>query len=187
MCSCMACSIQRGLGQLPMPMTDSGRIAGAAAGSGSLSRNLTATSSTPMLLLRTVAAPALRSANLPLATMKLRCLATLVNDTNSLPVMRHQAGRSSSTEISVERISSKPPRSIGSICFRISSNRPLPQSRSPPSKLTSAWWVWVSMGVMSGFLWCARRRRLISGNALDPGRYSGGAKALRKSNAASNR
>ena len=49
---------------------------------------------------------ALRSASLPLLTMKLRCLFSFVQETSSLPVMRHQAGRSSSTEISVERISS---------------------------------------------------------------------------------
>src|SRR5262249_18565942 len=59
-----------------------------------------------------------------------------------LPVIRHQAGKSSSTEISVDRNSRSSPRSIGSTCCRIRSRSPLPQSRSPPSKLRSAssWW-----------------------------------------------
>ena len=35
------------------------------------------------------------------------------------------------------RISSSCPRASGSMCLRISSSRPLPQSRSPPSKLAS--------------------------------------------------
>src|SRR6185436_10079168 len=59
-------------------------------------------------------------------------------DNNAFPVRRHQAGRSSFTEISVERNSSRPPRGRGSMCCRMRSNRPLPQSRSPPSKHPSA-------------------------------------------------
>ena len=47
------------------------------------------------------------------------------------------AGRSSSTDGSVERTSSSCPGSSGSMCRRMSSSRPLPQSRSPPSKLAS--------------------------------------------------
>src|SRR5262249_15193957 len=56
---------------------------------------------------------------------------------SSLLVTRPQAGQAASSEISVERNSSRPPRSSGSMCWRISRSRPLPQSRSPPSKLVS--------------------------------------------------
>ena len=134
MCSCAACSIQRGRGQLPIPITDSGRIAGAGATAGQGLSGLTSTSTMPAR----PAAATRRSASWPLATRKLRCLPCLVKDTSSLPVIRHQAGKSSSTEVSVDRISSRPPRGIGSMCLRISSSKPLPQSRSPPSKSTSA-------------------------------------------------
>src|SRR5262245_12160262 len=65
-------------------------------------------------------------------------------ETSSLPVRRHQAGRSSSTEISVDRISSRPPRPSGSMCLRMSSSSPFPQSRSPPSKLASGACGWRS-------------------------------------------
>ena len=54
-------------------------------------------------------------------------------ETSSLPVIRHQAGRSSATEGSVERISRSCPAASGSIRRRIWSSSPLPQSRSPPS------------------------------------------------------
>src|SRR5262249_50959783 len=81
--------------------------------------------------------PSRRSDSAPLQTRKLRTLPCFVHDTSSLPVNRHQAGKSASTEISVERNSSSPPRTSGSMCCRISSSSPLPQSRSPPSKLAS--------------------------------------------------
>src|ERR1044071_32031 len=52
--------------------------------------------------------------------------------------MRHQAGRSSPTEISRDRTSSSSPGASGSMWRRMRSRSPLPQSRSPPSKLTFA-------------------------------------------------
>ncbi len=137
-----------------MPITDSGAIDGAGDGAGSEAGMLTGTISIGArgggsrgasragkageAAWATCPAPA---ANAPLLTRKLRNLPCRVHDTSWLPVMRHQAGRSPSTEVSVERISSNWPRSSGSICLRISSNRPLPQSRSPPSKLTAGAWV----------------------------------------------
>jgi len=63
-------------------------------------------------------------------------------------VSRHQAGRSSRTDNSVERISSNWPGVSGSICLRISSSRPLPQSRSPPSKLASGAYGWRALGFL---------------------------------------
>ena len=72
-----------------------------------------------------------RLASAPLQMRKLRWSPWRVQEMNSLPVRRHQAGRSSSTEISVERISRMPPGGSGSICFRIRSRSPLPQSMSP--------------------------------------------------------
>ena len=56
-----------------------------------------------------------RSSIRPLHTRKLRCPFLLVQETISLLVMRHQAGSSTSTVESVERISRRPPRSIGSM------------------------------------------------------------------------
>src|SRR5687768_10139480 len=53
--------------------------------------------------------------------------------------MRHHAGRSSLTLISLERISSTPPGATGSKASRMINRRPLPQSRSPPSQTASAW------------------------------------------------
>jgi hypothetical protein len=87
-----------------------------------------------------------RLVSAPLQTRKLRSLPRRTKDTSSLPVIRHQAGKSSSTEISTERNSSSWPRAIGSMCWRIRSRSPLPQSRSPPSKLTSGSNGWRSTG-----------------------------------------
>ena len=56
-----------------------------------------------------------RSSISPLQTRKLRCPFLLVQETISFLVMRHQAGSSTSTVESVERISRRPPRSMGSI------------------------------------------------------------------------
>src|SRR5262245_23797903 len=137
----MACSIQRGRGQLPMPITAIGGIAAAGAGGGSEAGMVMATGARPTGATRpggAAARAAARSLSAPLQTRKLRSRPARTNETSSLPVIRHQAGKSSSTEISVERNSSSWPRSIGSMCWRISSRSPLPQSSSPPSKLTSA-------------------------------------------------
>src|SRR3989441_7020714 len=124
-----------------MPMTDSDATASAGAGGGSVVGMHTATGARPTGATRTRragAADATRSTSVPLHTRKLRCVPRRTNDTSSFPVIRHHAGKSSSTEISVERNSRSCPRAIGSRCWRINSRRPLPQSRSPPSKLTSA-------------------------------------------------
>src|SRR6185369_8028840 len=143
-CSWIAWSIQRGRGQLPIPSTDSGRIDGAADGEGRSAGIVTAigwrvTVASASALTRRAG---FRSASFPLQTRKLRSLPRRTKETSSLPVSRHQAGKSSSTEISVERNSRSWPRSIGSMCCRIRRRSPLPQSRSPPSKLRSAssWW-----------------------------------------------
>ncbi len=82
--------------------------------------------------------------NAPLLTRKLRWRCSLVMLTSWLPVSRHQAGRSCSTEDSCDRISSSWPGSNGSMCLRISSNRPFPQSSSPPSKDTKGGYGWLS-------------------------------------------
>src|SRR5262249_14284905 len=52
-------------------------------------------------------------------------------------VMRHQAGRSSRTLISVLRISNTPPGGTALTALRINSSRPEPQSRLPPSHTAS--------------------------------------------------
>ncbi len=83
-----------------------------------------------------------RETNLPFATRKLACRPSISCDTNSFPVRRHHAGRSSRTEISLDLISRSWPGASGSIWRRISSNNPLPQSRSPPSKLASGAYGW---------------------------------------------
>jgi hypothetical protein len=61
----------------------------------------------------------LRSAIEPSHTRKLRRAPSSTTEISSLPVRRHQAGKSSFTEVSVEMISSRPPRSSGSICLML--------------------------------------------------------------------
>lgn len=58
-------------------------------------------------------------------------------ETSVFPVKRHQAGRSTCTDGSLEKISKNWPGNRGSICFRINNKRPLPQSIVPPSKLAA--------------------------------------------------
>ena len=137
----MAWSSQRGRGQLPMPITDRARIAGTDVGCGSAGGTVTSTGrreGAASVVIRAGRVGGRRSASLPLQTRKLRSLPRRTSEMSSLPVMRHQAGKSSSTEISVDRNSRSWPRASGSMCWRIRSRSPLPQSRSPPSKLTSA-------------------------------------------------
>ena len=70
----------------------------------------------------------------------------LVHETSSLLVSLHQAGSSTSTVESVESISSRLPGSSGSMCLRMRSSKPAPQSRSPPSKPASGSWACWSAG-----------------------------------------
>src|SRR3569623_464955 len=99
----MASTIQRGRGQLPMPVTASGGIAGAGLRTEATAAAIGAAGAETFAAGLSSALP--RASNLPLQIRKLRCLPVLVNDTTSLDVRRHHAGKSSSTEISVERIS----------------------------------------------------------------------------------
>src|SRR6187401_2086958 len=100
----MAWSIQRGRGQLPIPITERGSITGMgedADGRTFLSAmGLTATVLTSPEVLAVLS----RTCRGPLLTRNFNCFPSLMAVSKSFPVMRHQAGRSSSTEISVERI-----------------------------------------------------------------------------------
>lgn len=150
-CACSACNSQRGRGQLPTDNVDNGGITGAGAGGGSwFGINGSTTSCTisirALLCARLVffagmsvgvAGSADGFVNGRLLTRKLRLLPSWRRPTSRLPVSRHQAGRSSSTDASTEIISSSWPGSSGSMCLRLSRSRPLPRSRSPPSKLVA--------------------------------------------------
>ncbi len=128
-------------------MTDSGAISGAAAGLGRDAGIETGTRKCSQTGTgEATGAAARRSDRDPLQTRKLRCPPVRVQETNSLPVKRHQAGSSTSTVESVERISSNPPRCSGSMWRRIRRSSPLPQSRLPPPKLESGCWVCRSTG-----------------------------------------
>lgn len=127
----MASSIQRGRGQLPTPITDSGAIAGAGAGEGSEAGITTSTigwvtgagrrpSCPPPPIAAAasvVTAPlAAGAAKAPLQMRKLAPAPCCSVETSALPVMRHQAGRSSRTEISELFTSSSSPGASGSMC-----------------------------------------------------------------------
>jgi hypothetical protein len=88
-----------------MPITASGRIGGAGAAGGRVSGMPTATTARPASDGGGAGRgrAAVRPLSGPLQTRKLRWRPRFTNDTSSLPVSRHQAGKSPSTEISVER------------------------------------------------------------------------------------
>src|SRR5262245_39569741 len=143
----MARSIHGGRGQEPIPMTERGSIAGAGEGGGSEAGRETGRIAAPFRGPGVGGAgTGLRSRSEPLQTRKLRCRPLRVQETRSFPVRRHQAGSSSSTEDSVERISRRPPGPSASMWRRMRRRRPPPQSRSPPSSLESERRGWRSTG-----------------------------------------
>src|SRR5690625_4678852 len=74
--------------------------------------------------------------NGPLLTKKRHSPGSVCTLMSSFFVRLHQDGKSTSTVESRETISKSSPGLNGSMCLRIKRSSPLPQSKSPPSKLS---------------------------------------------------
>ena len=147
--SCRARSSQSGRGQLPMPQAESGAMRAGppcpvSRAGRSTDRGFVRGIAGPASGLPVTVAPATGGTKRLLEMRKLQRSApgSCQVETSSLPVILHQAGRSSATEGSVERISSSCPAASGSILRRIWSRSPLPQSMSPPSNWSAGSWGW---------------------------------------------